>query len=81
MLVGLITILNDYEASEGRPSLRFISPWLYLLQNGHGPRDIVLGASASYHGPLGSFPLTHRRNYNATVGRDALTCFGVFKTH
>lgn len=40
---AVITLLNDYQASKGRPNLGFINPWLYSLK--YGLKDITTGGN------------------------------------
>ncbi|KAK4495342.1 hypothetical protein PRZ48_013673 [Zasmidium cellare] len=40
---AIITLLNDYQISKGRPTLGFINPWLYSLK--FGLKDIVEGGN------------------------------------
>jgi tripeptidyl-peptidase-1 len=72
---AVIALLNDYEASRGRPTLGFLNPWLYSLRSGEGIKDIVTGGSNG--GKCGGFlggdcPV----GYNVTSGWDPVTGLG-----
>jgi tripeptidyl-peptidase-1 len=72
---AVIALLNDYEASQGRPTLGFLNPWLYSLRSGEGVKDIVTGGSNG--GKCGGFlggdcPV----GYNVTSGWDPVTGLG-----
>lgn len=73
---AIITLLNDYEASKGRPPLGFINPWLYSLPNG-SLRDITTGGNNSGTcAPQSNCTLSQTPGYAVTVGWDAVTGLG-----
>lgn len=77
---AIITLLNDYEASKGRPSLGFLNVWLYGLKS--GLKDIVTGGnSAGACNLLSGCTLPKTLGYNVTVGWDPVTGLGspIFK--
>lgn len=77
---GIVALLNDYQASKGRPSLGFLNPWLYSLgsmANGKGLKDITTGGnnvgSCNY---LEGCTLSKTLGYNVTEGWDPVTGLG-----
>ncbi|SMQ46832.1 unnamed protein product [Zymoseptoria tritici ST99CH_3D7] len=73
---AVITLLNDYEASKGRPPLGFLNPWLYSLSNG-ALRDITTGGSnAGDCKPLSNCTLSETPGYDVSEGWDAVTGLG-----
>lgn len=42
---SVITLLNDYRLSRGKPVLGFLNPWLYAVGR-RGLNDILIGSSA-----------------------------------
>ena len=77
---AIITLLNDYEASKGRPSLGFLNLWLYGLES--GLKDITTGGnSAGSCNLLGGCTLPKTLGYNVTTGWDPVTGLGspIFK--
>ncbi|KAK4542455.1 hypothetical protein LTR36_006707 [Oleoguttula mirabilis] len=73
---AIVTLLNDYEASKGRPPLGFINPWLYSLGDG-ALKDITTGgnnAGACYL--LTGCTLKETLGYNVTAGWDPVTGLG-----
>ncbi|KAK5111709.1 hypothetical protein LTR85_011754 [Meristemomyces frigidus] len=73
---AVITLLNDYEASKGRPPLGFLNPWLYSLSEG-ALKDITTGgnnAGACYL--LTGCTLKETPGYNVTAGWDPVTGLG-----
>jgi tripeptidyl-peptidase-1 len=44
IVAGIISLLNDYQISQGKPPLGFLNPWLY--GNGlEGLKDITIGSN------------------------------------
>lgn len=77
---AIITLLNDYEASKGRPPLGFLNLWLYNLES--GLKDITTGGnSAGGCNLLGGCTLPKTLGYNVTTGWDPVTGLGspIFK--
>ncbi|EGP91925.1 uncharacterized protein MYCGRDRAFT_67381 [Zymoseptoria tritici IPO323] len=73
---AVITLLNDYEASKGRPPLGFLNPWLYSLSNG-ALKDITTGGSnAGDCKPLSNCTLSETPGYDVSEGWDAVTGLG-----
>lgn len=73
---AVITLLNDYEASKGRPPLGFINPWLYSLQNG-ALRDITTGGNnAGACHLLTGCTLSETPGYDVVEGWDPVTGLG-----
>lgn len=74
---AVVTLLNDYEASQGRPPLGFLNPWLYSLRNGTALKDITTGGnnkgSCNF---LGGCKLPETLGYDVTVGWDPVTGLG-----
>ncbi|KAF2163173.1 hypothetical protein M409DRAFT_68772 [Zasmidium cellare ATCC 36951] len=72
---AIITLLNDYQASKGRPTLGFINPWLYSLK--YGLKDIVKGGNnkgdCSF---LQGCRLEKTLGYDVTEGWDPVTGLG-----
>ena len=75
---ALITLLNDYEASQGRPSLGFLNPWLYsIAKNTSGIHDIVTGGnSAGSCSPIAGCTLNETLGYDVAIGWDPVTGLG-----
>lgn len=74
---AVITLLNDYEASKGRPNLGFINPWLYSLDNDTGLKDISTGGNnegACYL--LGGCTLSETDGFEVVKGWDPATGLG-----
>jgi tripeptidyl-peptidase-1 len=72
---AIITLLNDYEASRGRPSLGFINPWLYNLTS--GLKDIVEGGNnVGECDRAQGCSLGQVYGYNVTEGWDPVTGLG-----
>jgi tripeptidyl-peptidase-1 len=72
---AVIAMLNDHEASQGRPTLGFLNPWLYSLKSGEGTKDIVTGGSNG--GKCGGFLGSDcPPGYNVTSGWDPVTGLG-----
>ncbi|KAG9088874.1 hypothetical protein FRC07_012457, partial [Ceratobasidium sp. 392] len=62
---GVVSLLNDYRLSQGKPPLGFLNPWLY--QNGAAAlNDIIQGNN----------PGCGTDGFNATVGWDPVTGLG-----
>ncbi|KAF7193047.1 Tripeptidyl-peptidase sed3 [Pseudocercospora fuligena] len=73
---AIITLLNDYEISRGRPTLGFINPWLYSLPNGT-LHDITQGGDNSGQcAPNSNCTLSQTPGYNVSVGWDPVTGLG-----
>ncbi|KAF2487585.1 peptidase S8/S53 domain-containing protein [Neohortaea acidophila] len=74
---AIVTLLNDYEASKGRPRLGFINPWLYSLKAGAGLKDITTGGNnvGSCYALQGCH-LSETLGYNVTRGWDPVTGLG-----
>ncbi|EME80354.1 uncharacterized protein MYCFIDRAFT_208562 [Pseudocercospora fijiensis CIRAD86] len=73
---AIITLLNDYEMSRGRPTLGFINPWLYSLPNGT-LHDITQGGNNSGQcAPNSNCTLSQTPGYNVSVGWDPVTGLG-----
>lgn len=72
---AVITLLNDYEVSKGRPPLGFINPWLYSLKA--GLKDITEGGnSAGACNVLQGCSIGQTLGYNVTKGWDPVTGLG-----
>ena len=72
---AIITLLNDYEASKGRPPLGFPNPWLYSLSS--GLKDITNGAdNAGSCNWLSGCHLPRTLGYNVTESWDPVTGLG-----
>ena len=72
---AIVTLLNDYEASKGRPALGFINPWLYSLKS--GLKDITTGGnSVGSCDALSGCHLSKTLGYNTTWGWDPVTGLG-----
>jgi tripeptidyl-peptidase-1 len=72
---AVIALLNDYEASQGRPPLGFLNPWLYSLRA--GIKDITTGGdNAGACNFLGGCRLEKTLGYNVTQGWDPVTGLG-----
>ena len=76
---ALIALLNDYEASRGRPLLGFLNPWLYGLRtDGSALRDIITGGnSAGECWFVAGCTLPETLGYEVVAGWDAVTGLGV----
>ena len=77
---AIITLLNDYEASKGRPNLGFLNLWLYGLDS--GLKDITTGGNnVGGCNLLAGCTLPKTLGYNATEGWDPVTGLGspIFK--
>ncbi|KAK3676887.1 hypothetical protein LTR78_003091 [Recurvomyces mirabilis] len=76
LCAAIVTLLNDYEASQGRPPLGFPNPWLYGL-NKNGLHDITGGGfnngSCNW---LSECRLPATPGYPVTTGWDAVTGLG-----
>jgi tripeptidyl-peptidase I len=76
---AIITLLNDYEASQNRPTLGFVNPWLYSLPEGT-LKDITTGGdNAGECHLLEGCTLTlgdSLPGFNVTGGWDAVTGLG-----
>ena len=72
---AIVTLLNDYEASKGRPPPGFLNPWLYSLKS--GLKDITTGGNnvGSCYG-LGGCHLPETLGYNVTEGWHPVTGLG-----
>lgn len=72
---AVITLLNDYEASKGRPSLGFVNPWLYSLRDGF--KDITTGGNSKGGCILLSgCTLSETDGYDVVRGWDPVTGLG-----
>lgn len=72
---AVVTLLNDYEAGKGRPSLGFLNPWLYSLEA--GLKDITTGGNnAGSCALLAGCTLPETLGYNVTEGWDPATGLG-----
>ena len=72
---AIVTLLNDYEALQGRPPLGFLNPWLYSLTS--GLKDITTGGNnAGSCSFLGGCHLEKTLGYNVTAGWDPVTGLG-----
>ena len=72
---AIVTLLNDYEASKGRPTLGFINPWLYSLTS--GLKDITKGGnSAGSCNALAGCHLSKTLGFDVTEGWDPVTGLG-----
>jgi len=70
---ALVTLLNDYEASKGRPALGFLNPWLYNLTS--GLNDITEGGNNK--GSCGAgCTLKETKGFDVTKGWDPITGLG-----
>ncbi|QIX01224.1 hypothetical protein AMS68_006741 [Peltaster fructicola] len=75
---AVIVLLNDYEASNGRPPLGFLNPWLYSLsEESNALYDIVDGGNnkGGCNAATGC-NLTDLVGYDVTPGWDAVTGLG-----
>ena len=62
IMAGIISLLNDYRLSIGRPPLGFLNPWLY--GGGlEGLNDITLGSNPGCNTP----------GFSATIGWDPVS--------
>lgn len=69
---AIVTLLNDYEASQGRPPLGFLNPWLYSLES--GLKDITTGGNnAGSCNFLSGCRLAQTLGYNVTKGWDPVS--------
>jgi hypothetical protein len=59
IVAGVISLLNDYQISQGKPPLGFLNPWLYG-KGLKGLRDIIYGSN----------PGCKTNGFYATVGWD-----------
>ena len=71
---GVVAILNDYLASQGKPPLGFLNPWLYSLKSGE-IKDIT-GGGDNVGGCSIGCDLDETLGYNVTAGWDAVTGLG-----
>ena len=72
---AIVTLLNDYEASKGRPALGFLNPWLYSLTS--CLKDIKTGGNnAGSCDVLSGCKLSKTLGYNVTAGWDPVTGLG-----
>lgn len=72
---AIVAVLNDYEASKGRPALGFLNPFLYGLSS--GLKDITTGGNnAGSCNILEGCNLAQTPGYNVTVGWDPVTGLG-----
>lgn len=72
---AIITLLNDYEASKGRPALGFVNPWLYSLKS--GLKDITTGGNSQGGCDAAqNCTLNETLGYDVTVGWDPVTGLG-----
>lgn len=73
---AVITLLNDYEVSQGRAPLGFVNPWLYSIQNG-ALKDITTGCNnAGACHLLTGCTIPKTPGYNITTGWDPATGLG-----
>lgn len=72
---AVVTLLNDYEASKGRPTLGFLNPWLYSLDK--GLNDITKGGNnvGSCNAAAGC-TLSKTLGFDTTEGWDPVTGLG-----
>lgn len=75
---AVIVLLNDYEASKGRPPLGFLNPWLYSLQGQENALFDVVGGGNSKGGcsALGGCNLTETLGYDVALGWDPVSGLG-----
>ncbi|KAH9174164.1 subtilisin-like protein [Lactarius sanguifluus] len=67
IVAGIISLLNDYRLSQGKPPLGFLNPWLYGAAGGlNGFNDIVSGSN----------PGCDTNGFYAVVGWDPVTGLG-----
>ncbi|KAF7195639.1 Tripeptidyl-peptidase sed3 [Pseudocercospora fuligena] len=74
---AVITLLNDYEAFHGRPSLGFLNPWLYQIASTGALKDITKGGNnqgSCYFLAGCKLPTTY--GYDTTLGWDPVTGLG-----
>ncbi|KAF8268737.1 peptidase S8/S53 domain-containing protein [Lactarius quietus] len=64
-VAGIISLLNDYQLSKGRPALGFLNPWLYG-DGFAGMRDIATGSN----------PGCGTDGFSAAIGWDPVTGLG-----
>ena len=70
-----MTLLNDYEASKGRPTLGFLNPWLYSLTS--GLKDITKGGNnQGACNALDGCHLSKTLGFDTTKGWDPVTGLG-----
>ncbi|KAH9162436.1 subtilisin-like protein [Lactarius sanguifluus] len=65
IVAGIISLLNDYRISQGRPPLGFLNPWLYGIARA-GLNDITSGSN----------PGCNTNGFPAVVGWDPVTGLG-----
>ena len=70
---AIVTLLNDYEASKGRPPLGFLNPFLYNLSS--GLKDITTGGNNAGSCAQGC-TLSKTLGYNVSGGWDPVTGLG-----
>lgn len=78
---AIVTMLNDYEACEGRPPLGFLNPWLYSLEKKAKKtpalKDITAGGNSQGSCELLSgCTLNETLGYDVTAGWDPVTGLG-----
>ncbi|KAK4609045.1 Tripeptidyl-peptidase sed3 [Fulvia fulva] len=72
---AIITLLNDYQLSRGKPTLGFINPWLYSLK--HGLKDITKGGNnAGDCFFLAGCRIGEAPGYDTAAGWDPVTGLG-----
>ncbi|KAF8262927.1 peptidase S8/S53 domain-containing protein [Lactarius quietus] len=64
-VAGIVSLLNDYQLSHGRPALGFLNPWLYG-DGLAGFRDITTGSN----------PGCGTDGFSAAIGWDPVTGLG-----
>jgi len=80
IFAGIISLLNEYRASNGMPPLGFINPLFYQIaaRNPAAFNDVVIGRNrcTAYVFPDGSYPPCCPNGYIAERGWDAVSGFG-----
>jgi len=80
IFAGIVSLLNEYRASNGMPALGFINPLFYQIaaRNPAAFNDVVLGQNrcSAYVAPDGTYPVCCPYGYIAETGWDAVTGFG-----
>ncbi|RAK96168.1 S53 family peptidase [Aspergillus ibericus CBS 121593] len=74
VFAAIISLLNAARLQQGKPTLGFLNPWLYSL-NQTGFTDIVHGGSVGCDGLFGG-ALVPYASWNATKGWDPVTGLG-----
>ncbi|KAF8257611.1 peptidase S8/S53 domain-containing protein, partial [Lactarius quietus] len=65
VVAGIISLLNDYKISQGKPTLGFLNPWLYGRAR-PGLNDVKFGSN----------PGCNTEGFTAVAGWDPVTGLG-----